>query len=268
MHPSPQFVHTNAAVSKIGWLVVGGWFVPILILDVLPSAARPSLRPLRPIERQPVPHSLRDAARNALVLVDQLLHAHGHSLAHLLRRHGGVHVNRWAEVRAQFDGETAVDEPRREPSPVVDAQEEAPEETQRPEGFAKVLREHRNDWHLRRLQGHLREPASVAPQQLVRVVTELGLVNASRRDGQQVAILQDRDAGLDGAGTDVARLADDGEARDLEEEPISHCVDQTLPLQHDPCDQVVNVHGNGTVIVDDESWPIHWQVFEPVNLKE
>lgn len=89
---------------------------------------------------------------------------------------------------AQFDRKSSVERPGWESCPVVDAQEEAPEETDRPEGLSQVLREHWNDGRLR-LHSHFREPNSVAPQQFVAVVAELRLVDTARTNGQHVAVL-------------------------------------------------------------------------------
>lgn len=71
---------------------------------------------------------------------------------------------------------------------------------------------------------------------------------------------------MDRTGTDVARFADYGEAGDLEEEAIGHGVNQSFPLQHDSRDQVVDIDGNGAVVVDDQSGSINWQMLQSTDL--
>lgn len=84
------------------------------------------------------------------------------------------------------------------------------------------------------------------------MVAELGLVHPARGDGQQIAVLQDADAGLYGAGADVEGLGDGAPAGQLEQKPVTNCVDESLPLQQHPGVQVVHVDGYGAVVVDDE----------------
>lgn len=94
---------------------------------------------------KPIDQTSDNASRNALMLVDQILNGERHLLLQLFGRQRWIVWNRFTEICPELDRETTIDGSNGNLGHRVDANEEALQEPNAAECFAKIFGEHWND---------------------------------------------------------------------------------------------------------------------------
>ena len=152
----------------------------------------------------------------------------------------------------QFDGKAAKERPQRNLGPLKDPVEKSGAQRHHSKGFPNVLRE---DGHNRNigLQGGPCKAQPLSPEHLVGMVAKLRLKDAAGRDAKQRPLAQQLCTRIHTARRAAEHVQNDAHARHPVEELVHHRVDDHPLEQEHPVDEVVVVHGDGAVVIDQEA---------------